>query len=167
MINFDIAFDRLLGHEGGYSNDPRDPGGETNWGISKRSYPNVDIKNLTKEAAKVIYKRDYWDAAKATQYHPAIGFQVFDLGVNGGPGASARILQRAVGVLPDGQIGPMTLAAINKFSPLAVCIKFNLQRVLWHRNDNNWTIYGEGWTNRVAVNVEYAMKDCLLDAPGT
>ncbi len=61
MITFDDAFTRLLGNEGGYVNDPRDPGGETNWGISKRSYPTVDIKNLTRTQAEDIYMHDFWE----------------------------------------------------------------------------------------------------------
>ena len=60
-MTFDAAFDRLIWHEGGYANDPDDPGGETNWGISKRAYPNLVIKALTREQAREIYQRDFWN----------------------------------------------------------------------------------------------------------
>ncbi|MFX6884101.1 glycosyl hydrolase 108 family protein, partial [Acinetobacter baumannii] len=62
-MNFDQAFDRLIGNEGGYVNNPADPGGETQWGISKRAYPNVNIRDLTREQAKAIYRRDVWQRA--------------------------------------------------------------------------------------------------------
>ena len=71
-MNFDQAFDRLISNEGGYVNNPADPGGETNWGISKRSYPDVDIANLTREGAKAIYLRDFWQRGQMDQYDPAI-----------------------------------------------------------------------------------------------
>jgi lysozyme family protein len=74
MTAFDSTFDRLIGNEGGYSNDPADPGGETNWGISKRSYPNVDIKKLTKDGAKAIYLMDFWSPLSADKMHPQLVF---------------------------------------------------------------------------------------------
>src|SRR5271169_2172410 len=111
-MNFDQAFDRLLGNEGGYVNNPADPGGETNWGIAKRSYPSVDIKNLTRDQAKAIYLRDFWLRGKMDQYDPAIAFQIFDIAVNSGIETGVRILQRAAGVADDGNIGPVTAAAV-------------------------------------------------------
>ena len=83
-MNFDTAFDRLMGNEGGYSNELNDPGGETKWGISKRSYPDLDIKNLTREQAKAIYLRDFWIRGAMDQLPPAVAFQVFDFAVNSG-----------------------------------------------------------------------------------
>src|SRR3990167_2821806 len=106
MADFTKMFDRLLGHEGGYTNDPNDPGGETNWGISKRSYPDLDIKALTRDEAKVIYKRDFWD--KLPTFSPAVKFQVFDFGINSGFSTAIRYLQRVVGVADDGQWGPVS-----------------------------------------------------------
>ena len=100
-MNFDQAFDRLLGHEGGYVNDSRDPGGETNWGISKRSYPNVDIKALTQADAKAIYRRDFWAPVRADELPDVVRFDVFDAAVNHGVSQSAKWLQRAAGAQPD------------------------------------------------------------------
>ena len=111
-MNFDEAFDRLIAHEGGYVNHAEDPGGETNFGISKRAYPDVNIASLTRESAKAIYRRDYWDRAQAGQYDGAIGFQVFDAAVNHGIGTSIRFLQRAVGVADDGAVGPRTVRLV-------------------------------------------------------
>ncbi len=110
MITFEESATRLLGHEGRYVFNPKDPGGETNWGISKRSYPHVDIKNLTKEGALEIYMRDFWKPL--TDAHPAIRFQAFDFAVNSGIQTATRKLQQAVGVADDGHWGPRSAAAL-------------------------------------------------------
>ena len=79
---FDTAVTAVLSYEGGYVNDPNDPGGETNWGISKRAYPNLDIRNLTRDRAIQIYRRDYWDSLGCDQFPPAIVIALFDSAVN-------------------------------------------------------------------------------------
>lgn len=158
-MTFDEAFDRLIGHEGGYVHDARDPGGETNWGISKRAYPSLDIRNLTREQAKEIYRRDYWQRAKADQYDAAIGFQLFDAAVNSGIGNAIRFLQRAVGVADDGHIGPVTLAAINALPVPDVLMRFNAQRLLFYTALSTWDTFGKGWTRRIAHNLNYGALD--------
>lgn len=157
MIDFDLAFTRLLGHEGGYSNDPRDPGGETNWGISKRSYPNVNIKTLTIAGAKEIYFRDFWNPLGPA--HGAIKFQVFDFAVNGGLATGLRKLQSAVGVADDGHWGPASAAALAKMELNDVLLRFNAQRIRYYTSLKNWPTYGAGWSNRVAANLDYAALD--------
>lgn len=82
--NFDRAIAFVLKHEGGYVNNPQDPGGETNFGISRRAYPNVDIKNLTKERVVEIYKKDYWDAANCGEIDWPFDIIMFDTAVNMG-----------------------------------------------------------------------------------
>jgi lysozyme family protein len=108
---FDAAFTAVLGAEGGYVNNPADPGGETNWGISRRSYPDLDIAHLTWDDAKAIYRRDFWDKIQGDKLPPPLAMIVFDSAVNNGPARAAKWLQRAVGVTEDGIIGPATLAA--------------------------------------------------------
>ena len=110
-MTFDLAFDRLLGHEGGYTPGVGDPGGETNWGISKRTYPHLDIKNLTREHAKTIYYTDLWLRIHADQLPGSVAFQTFDFAVNSGIYTAIRYLQRAVGVADDGHWGPVSVAA--------------------------------------------------------
>src|SRR5688572_29175746 len=100
---FPDFINRILSHEGGYVNDPRDPGGETQWGISKRTYPTVNIKALTRDQAIALYKRDFWDASKAAQLPPAVGFQLLDAAVNSGIAQATRWLQRAARVADDGR----------------------------------------------------------------
>lgn len=151
-MNFDLAFDRLLGHEGGYSNDSRDPGGETNWGISKRAYPDVDIKALTQDQAKAIYRRDYWVAVRADELPDSVRFDVFDAAVNHGVTQSAKWLQRAAGAQPDGVIGAQTVAATRIAGP-QLAARFNGYRLQFYTDSGNWPTYGKGWARRVAANL--------------
>ena len=92
--SFDKAINFVLTHEGGYSNDSLDLGGETNLGISKRAYPNLDIKNLTVDDAKAIYKRDYWNALNCDLLPEKLDIVVFDCGVNQGIGKATELLNR-------------------------------------------------------------------------
>ena len=119
MSKFDEIIEVVLEHEGGYVNDPKDPGGETNFGIAKRSHPDVDIKNLTREGAKEIYKEVYWDKNKVESLPEELWHIYFDMCVNQGKSRAVKIIQRAVngkgGSLDvDGGMGPMTIAAIGK-----------------------------------------------------
>ena len=121
----DAAFDKVipltLQFEGGYVNDPDDPGGETNFGISKRSYPDVDIANLTREGAIAIYKRDFWDRPELGTLPDPIGAKLFDLSVNMGLQGAVKVLQRALGtVVEDGVLGPKTRAVCGAKDPYAV-----------------------------------------------
>jgi len=119
LADFDKAFEFLIKHEGGYVSDPDDPGGETKYGISKRSYPNLDIKNLTLEQAKEIYRRDWWDKMGLDEVEDqAVATKLFDIAVNVGLRRAVRLMQMAInragGTLKvDGVIGPKTRAAIN------------------------------------------------------
>jgi lysozyme family protein len=92
---FDKAFEIVVGLEGGYVNHPLDPGGETKFGISKRAYPHLNIKTLTLEKAKSIYKKDYWDAAECSLLEPALALLYFDFAVNSGVGAARQMLKEA------------------------------------------------------------------------
>lgn len=152
-MTFDDAFAKLIGHEGGYVNDKRDPGGETKFGISKRAYPDVNIASLTIEQAKVIYKRDYWDRARCDELPPVVSFQVFDTAVNSGIGQSIRFLQRAVGVADDGQVGPLTVNAVRRLNPEAVVARFNGHRLDFMTKLSTWDVFGKGWAGRVAENL--------------
>jgi lysozyme family protein len=104
-MNFEQAFERLVGFEGGYVADRRDPGGETKWGISKRAFPDVDIAGLTRAAAAAIYRRSYWDAVQADRLPEALRYAVFDAAVNSGVGQAVRWLQQAPGGVVAGLRG--------------------------------------------------------------
>ena len=119
MLNkFDDIIEVVLHHEGGYVNDPKDPGGETNFGIAKRSHPDVDIKNLTEEGAKEIYKEHYWDRNKVEDLPENLRHIYFDMCVNQGRSRAVRIMQRAANakganLKVDGGMGPKTIAAMD------------------------------------------------------
>lgn len=157
-LDFDTAFDRLIGNEGGYVFDSRDPGGETKFGISKRSYPNVDIKNLSRDQAKAIYKRDFWDAA-GNAIAPAVSFQVFDAAVNHGISTSVRMLQRAVGAADDGHWGPVSQAKYAAMDISDVLIRFLAERLDFMRKLSTWPAFGVGWAGRIANDLRYAAGD--------
>jgi len=156
-MNFDEAFSRLIGHEGGYVNDPRDPGGETKFGISKRSYPDVNIATLTVDAAKAIYYRDFWKPLGDA--HPAIKFQTFDFAVNSGINTAIRKLQAAIGVADDGHWGPLSAAALNAMDVSDVIMRFVAERLDFWRKLSTWPTYGSGWAGRAATNLRFAAKD--------
>ena len=117
LTRFDDIIEVVLEHEGGYVNDPDDPGGETNFGIAKRSHPDVDIKNLTKDGAKEIYYQDYWIKNRVTQMPEDLKHIYFDMCVNQGRGRAVKILQRAANakgadLTVDGGLGPKTITAL-------------------------------------------------------
>ena len=117
-MKFSAAIEIVLKHEGGYINDPDDPGGETNFGIAKRSHPDVDIANLTKEDAKIIYYQDYWMKNRVPQMPDDLKHIYFDMCVNQGRGRAVKILQQAAnakgaGLKVDGGMGPKTIAAMD------------------------------------------------------
>ena len=126
-MTFDRAFEFVIGHEGGYVSDPHDPGGETKYGISKRSYPNLDIKNLTLEQAKDIYFRDYWVAAGCgTMADDAMAILVFDCAVNQGVGRAKQIAGRA-----------------------KTPVEFQAERALHYASLPTFARYGRGWMRRL------------------
>ena len=131
LTSFDDIIEVVLHHEGGYVNDPKDPGGETNFGIAKRSHPDVDIKNLTKEGAKEIYYEDYWCDNKVPHMPDDLKHIYFDMCVNQGRGTAVKILQRACNakgadLAIDGGFGPGTQNAIETYKP-------SLERVRCYR----------------------------------
>lgn len=152
-MNFDTAFDAVIGHEGGYVWHKDDPGGETRYGISKRAYPGEDIKNLTVERAKELYHRDYWTAIKGDSMPFPIAFEVFDSAVNHGVGQAVRFLQKALGVSADGMIGPVTIATAQAVNPDRFRMKFNAERLDFYTDLSAWPAFGRGWVKRVANNL--------------
>ncbi|MDR0478502.1 MAG: hypothetical protein LBH31_01585 [Burkholderiaceae bacterium] len=162
-MDFDQAFERLIGNEGGYVCNPADPGGETNWGVTLRTAREAGYTgamcDLTRDQAKAIYRDAYWNRAKCVQYDGAIGFQVFDAAVNHGIGQAIRFLQRAVGVADDGIVGPITLSAVRGMPSMDVLARFNAQRLNFYTQLSTWATFGKGWARRIAVNLQYAAED--------
>lgn len=158
-MSFETAVNRVLGNEGGYVWNISDPGGETKWGISKRQYPNLNIKELTKEDAKKIYKQDFWDRIDGDELPEDVAFQVFDAAVNHGIGNAIRMLQRAIGVVDDGHFGPLSHAGVRRLAHVDLVLLFNAERLNFYTKLSTWPSFGKGWVNRVADNLRYAAED--------
>lgn len=157
MVDFDKAFDRLMGHEGGYTDGKGDPGGETKWGVSKRSYPHLDIQSLTRDGAKVIYRRDFWGRVAVTS--PALRYQVFDFAVNSGIDTAVRKLQQVLGVADDGVWGPVSAAALARAEESDLLMRFLAARIRFMTRLSNWQLHGAGWMNRIAGQLDYGAED--------
>lgn len=157
-MTFDDAFEKLIGYEGGYVNDPADPGGETRFGISRRSYPAEDIAGMTLERAKAIYLRDYWGPAGCDAVPDGARFDLFDTAVNSGTRTAVKLLQRAVGEVDDGMLGPRTLAAVSSMPAPRLVARFNAQRIrfITSQPDAWWQRFGRGLMNRIASNLQEA-----------
>lgn len=148
-MNFQSAFEIIMSHEGGYVNDPRDPGGETKFGISKRAYPNLDIKNLTLSQAREIYERDYWNACQCNDFPQRARLILFDCAVNQGVKTAIVIYQQSLGVTADGVIGPITIAAAYQKNNDETYQRFLTERAIRYVNNANFPVYGKGWISRV------------------
>ena len=155
-MDFDEAFQLLIGNEGGYSNNPADPGGETMWGVTARvarahGYTGA-MRDLPLATAKAIAKAEYWDPFKCDQLPPDVRFQVLDAAYNGG--SPAKWLQQAAGVSVDGVIGPQTLAALNASDPDKIVMRFDAYRLQYlARLRGELPEFAGGWMNRIARNL--------------
>lgn len=154
-MDFDTAFTKLLGHEGGYVNHPNDPGGETNWGVTKavaRDFGYTgSMRDMPRDTAKRIYRVKYWDAVKADEMPAAVRYPLFDAAVNSGVGQAARWLQRALGVADDGKIGAITIAKAKQSDGVAVASAMIGQRLQFMTNLSTWPAFGKGWARRIAA----------------
>lgn len=159
-MTFDEAFDWLLGHEGGYSDHAKDPGGATMWGVTERvaranGYRGA-MRVMPKSFAKQVYRRLYWDRVQADDLPAAVAFQMFDATVNHGPTQAIKFLQRAVKVADDGIIGPVTLRAVKDADPRDVVMLLNAQRLQFYTDLPTWHSFGKGWARRIAGNLRIA-----------
>lgn len=147
--NFEACMAEVFKHEGGYVNDPHDPGGETNMGISKRSYPKENIRGMTRARAAQIYREDFWDKLKCDDLPAGLDLVVFDAAVNSGPARGAKWLQQAVGVAADGKVGMATIgAAKNTYAPAAVMRAIGFRRAFL-KTLPTWERYKNGWNKRL------------------
>ncbi len=148
-MSFETAFRFTIGAEGGYVNDVRNPGCETNWGISKRSYPGIDIKSLTLDQAQAIYKRDYWDEASCERMPPKIAVAVFDAAVHHGPKTAIKLLQRALRVADDGEYGRITHGTLQARDTNETFDLLLAQRAIYLTTCPAWPTYKLGWLKRL------------------
>ena len=158
--NADISIRKILEHEGGFVNHPKDPGGATNKGITiatfrryiKRNGTIADLKAMTIAQAVKVYKAQYWDKVRADELPSGIDYTVADFAVNSGPSRAARYLQAALNVAQDGVIGSQTIAAAQAADPKTIIRKINADRLAFMkriRNGKLWKTFGRGWQRRV------------------
>lgn len=162
--NFNIALKHVLKFEGGYSDHPSDPGGATKYGITHavlarhrgREVSKADVKALTREEAGAIYRKDYWDAASCDKVPSGLDLAVFDCAVNQGVGRAKRFLQQAAKVTVDGQIGPITLAAVHAAPSEELLVEFMALRMRsYGLLQRLFKTFGLGWSRRLmAIHAE-------------
>ena len=163
--NWEKCLKLILHHEGGYVNHPKDPGGETNLGVTKRVYEEwggtKDMKDLTVEDVSPIYKKNYWDRIKGDELPSGLDLCVFDFGVNAGTGRAAKFLQRLVDTTVDGGIGPNSLRAINehvsRWSIEQTIDDYQAERQKYYEKLKTFETFGRGWTRRVQETTKEAM----------
>lgn len=154
-LAFQAAFRELIGEEGGYVFNPADPGGETKYGISKRSYPNLNIKELTLDLAKAIYYRDFW-LPLGDHASLAVRLEVFDFAVNSGIQTAIRKLQSAIGVSDDGHFGPVSRAKLASMASGNVVLRYLSERLAFMASLSTWPHFGRGWARRIARRMQRA-----------
>lgn len=156
--NFEDCLARVLASEGGFVNNPKDPGGMTNLGCTKvvweefvgHPVSEADMRALTPDKVAPLYRRKYWDKVSGDQLPKGLDYAVFDAAINSGPGRAAKWLQQAVGTLQDGAIGPGTLAAVATKPVQTLIAQYNDTRLQFLESLPTWGTFGKGWGNRIA-----------------
>lgn len=156
--NFEASLAHVLQSEGGFVNNPSDPGGMTNLGCTKAVWEEfvghlvseADMRGLTPADVAPLYKRKYWDKISGDDLPAGLDYAVFDAAINSGPGRAAKWLQEAVGVVADGAIGKGTLAAVAAFDVQELIKAYNDKRLGFLQGLPTFGTFGKGWTNRVA-----------------
>lgn len=158
MTAFDEAFSALIANEGGYSNNPADPGGETMWGVTaaiarKHGYDGP-MASLPLSAARAIAKAEYWDSIRGDELDPQVAFQVFDASYNSGPVRAVTWLQQAAGAISDGAFGPATMKAVQTLPPGVLMARFNGIRLEFMADLAMWPTFSRGWARRISSNLK-------------
>jgi lysozyme family protein len=167
VSNWQQAFEQMLASEGLFTDDERDPGnklpdgrkGSTMLGVTQFNWEqhighqvtHEQMKKLTPADVEPLYKKKYWDAVRADELPSGIDYILFDMGVNAGPGRSIKIMQAALGVTPDGGLGPITMKAVLAADPVELIEKFSEGKEAFYRSLITFETYGKGWLNRVAA----------------
>ena len=162
--NFEKCLETILHHEGGYVNHPKDPGGETNLGVTKRVWEEwggtKDMRDLTPEDVAPLYKKNYWDRVKGDDLPSGLDLAVFDWAVNSGTGRAAKKLQSMIGTTADGGIGPNTLKALANYVESEGLEKtiddYKKVRQAFYESLSTFETFGRGWTRRNDETAELA-----------
>jgi lysozyme family protein len=159
MEPFQRALAFVLAAEGGekITDDPKDRGGLTRWGISQAAYPRLDIRSLTRAQAEQLYRRDYWLLGCCDGLPAPVALMHFDTGINMGINTANTLLQLAANVVPDGQIGPKSLAAINRMNRRDLCIEYASRRIVRYAGIKSFDRFGLGWVRRTHACLALAL----------
>lgn len=168
--NFKTALFLVLAHEGSYVNDPKDPGGPTNRGVTLRTYrayvnPKAhvkDLKKITSDEIAMVYRRHYWDEVVGAELPSGLDYAMFDFAVNSGPGRATKFLQKIVGATVDGKIGPETLSLLGREDFVTLVNRLCDARLAFLKRQSTWKRFGKGWTRRV-VNVRERALDMVTE----
>ena len=164
--DFKECLDLVLKSEGGWVNNPKDPGGETNLGVTKAvweewvGHPVESLKNLTKDQVAPLYEQRYWRPCYGEVLPRGLDFIVFSMGVNAGPGRSIKCLQSSIGCVPDGVIGPTTRGLILASNTATLIAKFSEARREYYRALKTFPVFGKGWLARVDREEQEALQMC-------
>lgn len=188
MSRFEECFKQVLNVEGGYSDHPDDKGGKTNYGITEGTLNAAykaglvmhnDIKKLTVDEAKTIYRANYWDKCSCDNLPKPLDLCIFDTAVNCGTGTSAKLLQKTINYVVgtnilgiDGIIGPMTIGATEgwlsrykdscTFPLVFLCDRFLDKRIEYYSNivvnNSSQLVFLRGWLNRILKLKEVVMN---------
>lgn len=178
--NFPKILKGVLKHEGGWADNPKDPGGATMKGVTIATFrkyvkPNAtkaDLKAITDEQVATVYRRNFWDVVHGSEMPSGLDYAMMDYGVNSGPGRAIKELQGILGVTADGRLGPKSMTAVGKGNTEALINKLCDRRLAFMQRIKNkktgeplWKTFGKGWSSRVAD----VRKQSLLMAaqPGT
>ncbi len=168
---FDDHIARILGHEGGFTVNPKDRGNWTSgicgvgrcngtkYGISAMSYPDTDIKNLTWDQAKALYWKDFWEPLQGGLYPDGVAYQLLDFAINSGMRAAIKAVQRAVKVKDDGDFGPDSRRAMQNIAESDLIFLILAERLEYMTNSSKWDDFGKGWARRIAVNLRFGADD--------
>lgn len=164
--NFEQCMALVLKEEGGYVNDPHDPGGRTNHGVTQETWEEYvgksvtedDMKNLTIQEVIPLYKQNYWDRINGDELPDGIDYAVFDFAVNSGVDCAAKFLQSILGVKTDGKIGPMTISACETSNSRDVATQVCEKRLAYLQALPTWAFYQKNWSSRIARVEEIAFK---------
>jgi len=155
--NFDHSLDLVLKSEGGFVNNPKDPGGMTNLGVTANTWANFkgrntnekEMRSLTRDDVAPLYEKKYWDACKCDDLPSGIDYLVFDFAVNSGPGRSVKTLQRALGLPEDGAVGPVTIQTIDVMDKTELIARFSDAKKQFYESLPTFATFGNGWLKRV------------------
>ena len=165
--NFFKSLEMVLKHEGGFVDHPEDPGGATNKGITHKTYSDFlgrplededELKNIPDEHVQLIYKQGYWDKVKGDNLPSGVDFAIFDWAVNSGPSRAAKALQKAVGAIADGAIGPKTLAAVEAADAAEIIKAVADEREAFYKSLRTFNTFGKGWLRRNKETRDFALE---------